>query len=218
MISADDLLSCYNVFELCDYNDDEMVLFPVISADGRDILFREINQYKFYNAYSHQHKLREFLIRELRFYFPINSVGWSYSSKLIDKSFYDSMEGYKWHEDIPIFHNLIGRNDISIKISTTPYVIYRDTVGISKSRNHEKAKSLAEDNKLIREIFYMNPMFDKGFFNPLKYYLWIVRKFRMFKYNIKKEIKSIHENILHMCDENRIYFSKIQMKTCNYKT
>lgn len=210
LLAGDDLLTPYDLIER-DIGVHDILLSPAISLADGVIMLRELHLYRFGNALVHKEHVKEYLKKELQYHFPISSTGMLFSKELLNSEVIKSVGRYKWLEDIALFSSLIKDWRTCIVLDMTPYVIYRDSVGISKRRNHPKQNRLAEDNELLRnEVFVRNKRFDMPKLNPVRYYLWLKRKVKLLVFHFNPAIQCFVNDLEDRLLEINAYYVTIR--------
>lgn len=149
-LAGDDFYFSNNVYEAA-YGKD-LVLSPTlqlfetgINRDQNRWLYKE---YLFFD----KSKLRHVVRKRLKYQLSLETPGVLWSAKLIDQGLFDALSPYKWIEDVPLWHYLLGKN-IDVTITEKPLVIYRMETGISQNTKHEKFTVFDEEVlKLEQEI------------------------------------------------------------------
>lgn len=215
-VSGDDILSNTNMFDL-PINNRTMLIAPVFSIVGKQIVTRDFHKYRFCKAIQKEDDLKHYFRKALKYYFPISSVGMTFSHDCIDDGFFESLGRFKWMEDIAIFDYLINRDDLNIQIINKPLNIYRDTVGISKNKGNEMSGRLKDDYNVLRSQIYTSNKLTGVWYNPIRYLFWLKRFFSLnVTFNINKKVRDQYKRISELSEQLEIYYDDIKNKSDNW--
>lgn len=200
-LAGDDYYFSNNVYEAA-YGKD-FVLTPTLQLFG-SCVNRDQNRwlYKEYLFFD-KSKLRHVVRKRLEYQLSLETPGVFWATSLIDDDMYATLKEYRWIEDVPLWHYLLGKN-IDVTLWEKPLVIYRMNTGISQNGKHEKFTVFDEEVlKLEREIqVHMN--------NKLYRYKRAIAK-RIIKYFLSSwgRVRKFDEGMAKALDEADAYVASI---------
>lgn len=150
ILGADDVYYKNNIFETIDLLTDHDIIFtPSLTVNEQGInIYWDLNNLLTL-------KEHEQVKNYLKHGYPFNTVGTFYKTSLIQNEHFRAyISKYQWIEDLPSIHYLFNQKEpVNYSIYYKPYIIYRNTAGISNNeenaRNHVFA---AEEEQIKTEI------------------------------------------------------------------
>ncbi len=200
-LAGDDYYFSNNVYETA-YGKPFM-LSPTLQLYG-DTVNREQPRwlYKEY-LFVKGRRLRRIIRKRLEYQLSLETPGVFWTTSFINDEMLAALRKYKWIEDVPLWHHLLGR-DINISITDKPLVVYRMNTGISQDNKHEKFTVFDEEvAKLEQEIqVHMN--------NKLYRYKRAIAK-RIIKYFLSntKSVRTFDESLEKALRESDDYVASI---------
>ena len=196
-LACDDLYYKNNIFEL--YNNCEIVLSPTIqfyeNMDLEKNLTAEFIRFLKYRDRNIQEKIRKML----RFSQCIPAPG-VFANKNIwmDEGLWNFVRKFKYIEDVPMFHYVFNNyKNVTVNITSCPYVLYRRGVGVSTKINHEADNPIDREYRNIRKKIkskeesipkYINPyVYANYFLNHYMKKIWIKK--------LQEDISIWNENV-----------------------
>lgn len=174
LLAGDDLYYKNNIFDMVDALENcEVIFTPVINFDADSV----VNSHQLDNLLIC--KNAEQIKKTFRYANIFNAPGTFFSNELIrENGLREFISLYKWIEDLPSFYYLFNmRPKIEYYINIQPYIMYRQSVGISTNNINEKNNVFTiERNKLEKDLDMVLNKYPK-YINPHRYY-W---KFRQLK-------------------------------------
>ena len=194
IIAGDDLYLCEDIYSISQLSD--MVLTPLVSFAGSTIVNNSAEFIAKEMIYYRNKNLKKIIQDKLKYSMYISSPGAMWDLSFADEKMFEILSNYKWIEDIPLYSYLINKENLNVWFCETPIIAYRSDVGISKNKNHERAKQYNEEWEKISKSIYTHRRFKIKFLNPYVYKLFLNRCYIKYIKSSNKQIKSFEKNYL----------------------
>lgn len=186
ILAADDLYYKNNIYHAL--RKDCLVISPVIRFDGMQILNETF--WGNYRMLLGQKRLKALLQDEFRECWIIETPGTFWDLAYLQDDIDSYLDGFKYVEDVRLFHYLIVRTAIKVKYDALPYVLYRmGGVSTTTEKSSRVSDYNAEAQKLENEMFDRKKRLSRGI-NIYRYYHGL--KWRYYRYlapRVRKEAK-----------------------------
>lgn len=149
VLDGDDLYFKHNIFIA--FESEDLLITPTIKFSNevnRKCDYRRFFYILFYNKAD---VIKSFLKRG----FVVDSPGTFINSKLIkNKNLRECISRYTWIEDYPQLYYLLNKVDnLKIKVSYTPLILYRRDSGVVKNKKNDKHNEFSEEEKKLKKDF-----------------------------------------------------------------
>ena len=196
-LAGDDYYYSNNVYETA-YGK-EFMLSPTLQLYGHTVKEQPRWLYKEYLFFD-KSKLRHVVRKRLEYQLSLETPGVFWTTSMIDEGLLTALREYKWIEDVPLWHYLLGRK-INVTVTEKPLVIYRMNEGISQNKAHEKFTVFDEEVvKLEKEIqVHMNNRlyrYKRAIAKRIiKYFLSNCKRVRVFDESLAKAIDDVDDYV-----------------------
>lgn len=172
LIAGDDIFLSNNIFSAIDK--DGLVMSPTIKFRDREVLKDTYLGNYFEVLWPKKKNVRRYMLKKLKNHMFIETPGVFFDSSLLTDELFDELSQFSWIEDVPMWSNLLKRNDLKVTVSHRPLVGYRLGSGISTNCNHQKNEEYENEVKKIQEKY--QPQRNK-YIVKIKY-IWIRRLYK----------------------------------------
>lgn len=147
LLGADDFYHKNNIFETIELLDFYEVIFtPALTYNENGVnVYRDINNLLMLDT-------KESVQKYMKHSIPFNAVGtFKRTSVVQNEGLRAYISKYTWIEDLPLVYYLFNKKEhLDYSIIFNPYVIYRDTVGVSRNDDHDQNNVFKEEEIQVK--------------------------------------------------------------------
>lgn len=137
VLAGDDYYYTNNIFDLFD-RPENMYVSPLIGQKKDKLDFANLDYFLDLFHRRNRVDIKQYILQRLKEFVFLPAPSFSFTMEVVDKGFYQSIDRYKWIEDIPMLTYLLKKQNLNIFISNKPYIVYRYSVGVSTNTNHPR--------------------------------------------------------------------------------
>lgn len=211
-LAGDDLYYKNNIFEVLKNND--LVFTPTITFDNDKITNDNSMSFLIKNSKKSQ------ISKILKYGNSISAPGVFIKLGLIkDNEMQNFISQFKWIEDLPKWYYIfnIRKEELNYTLVKNPYIMYRTTSGISRTKDNPKNKEFLNERKKMHEQFGMKLEKYPKYVNPYRYY-WKLVNLKHIYYDMKFNSEIVEFNrIMHEeIDQASSYLDYIKSKAYEF--
>lgn len=211
ILAGDDLYFKNNICEVIECYD---VVFTPIITFGRNgkLNCESVNLLLTLN------KIKDFkkLINIWNFF---NAPGSFMTTEVVnDSGLRKFMSSFKWIEDAPQWYYLLNyKKNLNVKIKTKPYILYRNSDGISMNKENSKFDAYTQERNLMNSKLKFKLTKYPKFINLYRYYVkYLVIKSKYFDAKFNKKVIQANEIIKNEIIVTPDYLKEIRKKSFEF--
>ena len=211
ILAADDLYYKNNIFEFMnsEYN---FVVTPIIRINNQGTIVKDLKR-EYFAYIVNKNRVKKIMKKTIEYTMPFHTPGVIWKKYLFDQSTINEMKPYSTIEDVPLWKNILNKDETKVCFCAKPYILYGTSNGVSHNPNNPKREQYnLEKIKLHNEIWWKN--------NKIIYkaYFYILKKIYEKIYFNFREVQLINNEYKKEIVEANEFYKMIQKRVEEYNS